>query len=147
MSAMNSTNQDIINDKAAMDSTKTPTVYSVLPAALAMSLSGWGGLAWLITSTLPVVGPRWGFFFLATMAATGTALPFAALLNQRFPSQPPVSLSTVLRQAVWVGVYFSTLAWLQIGRVLSLPIVLLLGLGFVAIEWLLRLRERSLWKP
>jgi hypothetical protein len=53
----------------------------------------------------------------------------------------------VLRQAIWVGIYIPTLAWLQIGRVLSVALGLLLALGFVLVEWLLRLREKSQWKP
>ena len=40
-----------------------------------------------------------------------------------------------------------TLAWLQIGRMLTLPLAVLLALGFLIIEYLLRLRERSQWKP
>jgi hypothetical protein len=52
-----------------------------------------------------------------------------------------------VRQAVWVGVYFGTLAWLQIGRVLTLPLALLLLVGLVLIEWLLRMREQSQWNP
>lgn len=52
-----------------------------------------------------------------------------------------------MREALWVGIYFPTLAWLQLGRVLTPALVLLLAIGFVAIEVLLRLRERSQWKP
>ena len=53
----------------------------------------------------------------------------------------------ILRQAIWVGVYASTVAWLQLGRVLNVATAVLLGLGLILIEWLLRLRERSQWKP
>jgi hypothetical protein len=46
-----------------------------------------------------------------------------------------------------VGIYGATLAWLQIGRVLTgaLAVLLLIGLGLM--EFLLRMRERSQWKP
>jgi uncharacterized membrane protein YcjF (UPF0283 family) len=53
----------------------------------------------------------------------------------------------ILRQSLWVGIYSTTLAWLQIGRVLTLPMALVLAIGLVIIEWLMRLRERSQWKP
>jgi hypothetical protein len=46
-----------------------------------------------------------------------------------------------------VGIYFPILAWLQIGRVLTPAMALLLAVGFILIEWLLRLRERAQWKP
>ncbi len=81
------------------------------------------------------------------MALTGMALPVAAFLNRRFPSLPPPTPGVILRQAIWFGIYLPTLAWLQIGRMLTLPLAVLLALGFLMIEYLLRLRERSQWKP
>ena len=130
-----------------MDTTSSPPVRSFLPAAIILGLVGWGGLVYIIYFTLPTVGPRWLFFFLAVLALTGTALPVVAFLNRRFPSTPPPTTTVVLRQALWIGIYLPTLAWLQIGRVLNIALILLLALGFVLIEWLLRLREKSQWKP
>ena len=40
-------------------------------SALALAIMGWGGLALLITMTLPFVWSRWGFFVLLLMALTG----------------------------------------------------------------------------
>jgi len=130
-----------------MESTISPPVRKFLPAAIILSLVGWGGLIYLVFFTVPTVGPRWLFFFLCVLALTGTVLPAVAFLNLRFPSKPPPTSSVVLRQAIWVGIYLPTLPWLQIGRVLSPALVFLLALGFVLIEWLLRLREKSQWKP
>lgn len=130
-----------------MDTTTSPPVRTFLPAAAILALVGWGGLAYIIFFTLPTVIPRWLFFFLAVLALTGTVLPGVAFLNRRFPSTPPPTNSVVLRQALWVGIYLPTLAWLQIGRVLNIAMVLLLALGIVLVEWLLRLREKSQWKP
>jgi len=130
-----------------MDTTSSPPVRAFLPAAIILGLVGWGGLVYIIFFTLPTVGPRWLFFFLAVLALTGTALPVVAFLNRRFPSTPPPTTTVVLRQALWIGIYLPTLAWLQIGRVLNIALILLLALGFVLIEWLLRLREKSQWKP
>ncbi len=127
--------------------TKSPSIVSVLPASLILFLVGWGGLAGLVLNTLPTLWPRWLFFFLGVMAVTGTVLPFVAFLNIRFSGQPPATVGVVLRESLWFGVYFPTLAWLQIGRVLTPTLTLLLALGLALIEVLLRFREKSQWKP
>ena len=74
-------------------------------------------------------------------------MPVMAFLNLRFPSTPPASAWVVVRQSLWCGLYIPTLAWLQAGRVLTLPMAVLLAAGLILIEFLLRLRERSQWKP
>jgi len=127
--------------------TSSPSIKSVLPAAILLAVIGWGGLAAVVFFTLPTVGPRWLFFFLGVLALTGSVLPGVTFLNRRFPSVPPVGAGVVVRQAVWVGIYGATLAWLQIGRVLTGSMALVLALGLVIIEWLLRLREKSAWRP
>jgi len=130
-----------------MDTRNSSPVSSFLPAAIILSVLGWSGLFVLVNLTIPTVGPRWLFFFLSVLALTGTALPVIAFLNRRFPSSPPVTNGGIFREAIWVGIYFPTLAWLQLGRVLTPALALLLALGMIAIEVLLRLRERSQWKP
>jgi len=130
-----------------MENQTSPPVGVFLPAAILLALIGWGGLWWIIFNTFPSVGPRWLFFFLSVLALTGTALPFVAFLNRRFPSNPPPTRMVIIRQSVWIGIYGPTLAWLQIARVLTLPLALLLALGLVVIEWLLRMREKSQWTP
>ncbi len=130
-----------------MDVRSSPPVRAFVPAAVILALVGWGGLVALIIYTSPTVGPRWLFYFLAVLALTGTVLPVIAFLNLRFPSTPPPTRAVVLRQAIWIGVYGATLAWLQIGRVLTPSLAFLLAVGFVLIEWLLRLREKSQWNP
>ena len=130
-----------------MANQSSPPVRNFIPAALILALIGWGGLYALLNFTFPTVGPRWLFFFLGVLAITGTALPIVAFLNQRFPTNPPVSPGVIIREALWFGVYLPTLAWLQLGRVLTPALVLLLGAGFFAVEILLRMRERSQWNP
>jgi hypothetical protein len=112
-----------------------------------LAIIGWGGLYALLNFTLPTVIPQWLFFFLSVLALTGTVLPVVAFLNQRFPTTPPVSSGVIVREAIWVGIYFPTLAWLQLGGVLTPALILLLAIGFLSIEILLRLRERSQWTP
>jgi hypothetical protein len=118
-----------------------------LITGLLLAVIGWGGLAYLVFMTLPYLGPRWLFFFFLLMALTGTSLPAAWYLNRRFQGNPPADGGTVLRQAMWVGVYGCILAWLQLGRVLNIAMLIFLAIGFIVIEFLLRLRERSLFTP
>ncbi len=114
-----------------------------------MMLVGWGGLALLIVvfSVPPLVWARWGFFALWFVALTGTALPIVYFLNLRFPSEPPVEANAIVRQAIWVGVYGATLAWLQLAQIATLWIWLGLAGGLIAVEYVLRSRERARWRP
>ena len=118
-----------------------------LPLSLVLIIVGMGGLLLIIQSTVPTLGPRWLFFFLGVLALTGPALPVVYFLNRRFPSDPPVEGMVILRQALWVGVFGSTIAWLQLGRVLTVGLALILAGVFALIEFLLRLFERSRWNP
>ncbi|MFZ6030538.1 MAG: hypothetical protein ACOYYS_22760 [Chloroflexota bacterium] len=119
-----------------------------IPLAVFMAVIGWAGLYALVEFTRPTDWrPLWLFFFLGFLAVTGTALPAVAFLNRRFPTTPPASADVILREAIWFGVYFTILAWLQIGRVLNAMLIALLAIGLVIIESMLRLREISRWKP
>ncbi len=126
---------------------KSPSFWKFLWISLLLCVFGWGGLAYLVMLTLPSLGPRWLFFFCLVLALSGLALPITYFLNRRFPSGPMIDAGVVLREAMWVGVYGSSIAWLQIGRVLTSSLVLVLAVGLVMVEFLLRLRERSLWSP
>ena len=112
--------------------------------ALLLISIGWTGLYLLLATTLPTVGPRWLFFFLLIIAVTGTALPFVWVLHKRFGAAPT---SILLRQALWVALYVSLLVWLQVNRSLTLSLSLLLGVGFILLEWFLGLVERNVWRP
>ena len=116
-------------------------------SSLVLMLIGWSGLYFLITQTLPYVWSRWGFFVLTLMAITGTALPIVYFLHRRFPSEKPAEANVIVRQAMWFGVYTATLAWLQLGRLVTVYVILGLAGGLLAIEFLMRLREKSHWKP
>jgi hypothetical protein len=116
-------------------------------SSLLLMLVGWGGLYFLLTQTLPYVWPRWGFFVLVLIALTGTALPIVYFFHRRFPGEKPAEANVIVRQAMWFGVYGATLAWLQLGRLVTVYIILGLGGGLAAIEYFTRLREKSHWKP
>ncbi len=130
-----------------MKQERSSFIQTFLPLSIATTLIGWGGLWILVQTTLPTLGPRWLFFFLAVLAFSGPSLPMTYYLNQRFPSNPPAEAAIIIRQALWVGIYFSTLAWLQLGRVLSLVLAIILFGVFALLEFLLRLFERSRWQP
>jgi hypothetical protein len=116
-------------------------------SALALAVIGWGGLYFLLTLTLPFVWSRWGFFVLLLMALTGTALPIVFYLHQRFPTVPPADANVLIRQAMWVGVYGATIAWLQLGRLVTLYIILGLAGGLIAAEYFIRIREKANRRP
>jgi hypothetical protein len=130
-----------------MSDLPSPDYRSLIIAAIILAAIGWLGLYFLLTSTLPTVGPRWLFFFLWTLAVTGTALPFVWMLHLRFGTSQPAPPSTLLRHGLWVGLYTTLCIWLQINRSLSLSLAVLLAVGFAAIEWFLRVLERSTWSP
>jgi hypothetical protein len=136
-----------MNENPPSSSPKFPPFRIFLWAAILLVLFGWGGLAILVSTTLPVLGPRWLFFFLLMSGLTGIALPVAYFFNRRFISIPPADGGIILRQAMWFGVYGCIIAWLQQGRVLTGVLAIMLALGFAIVELLLRVRELSLWKP
>jgi hypothetical protein len=78
---------------------------------------------------------------------TGTALPIAYFLNLRFRSDPPAESNAIVRQAMWVGFYGATLTWFQLGHLMALWVWMGLGGGLIAIESLIRWRERARWRP
>jgi hypothetical protein len=115
--------------------------------SLALMIFGWGGLYFIVNQTLPYVWPRWGFFALVLMAVTGTALPIVYFFHRRFAGEKPAESNVIVRQALWVGVYGATLAWLQLGRLVTIYVILGLAAGLAAIEYFTRLREKAHWKP
>lgn len=116
-------------------------------ASLLLIIVGWGGLAAIVNLTLPFVWFRWGFFILLIAAITGMMLPIVYFFHRRFPSGPQAEPNVIIRQAMWFGVYGATLAWLQLGRLVTVYVILGLAGGLIAIEYFTRLREKARWKP
>jgi hypothetical protein len=126
------------------DRPRLPSNSGLNLAAGLLILIGWGGLVILVRTIIPNPGPRWMFFVLLYIAVVGTTLPFIRFLSDRFGGGPGVIPDwVVVRQSLWCGLYVTTCAWLQIPRVLSLPVAVLLALALVVIEGFLRLRERA----
>ncbi|HEX2619857.1 MAG TPA: hypothetical protein VHL11_06915 [Phototrophicaceae bacterium] len=121
-----------------------PDHVGVLMSAVVMILFGWGGLYWLVTTQIPRIGGQlWIFFVLLHIAITGTAIPMVRYLNVRFtPINAPLPPGGIIvRQSVWIGLYAVICAWMQIPRVLTPLVALLLALVFIVIEVFLRMRE------
>jgi len=120
-----------------------PDHIGVMIVGVGFMVIGWLGLFQLITTTLPRVGQRWIFFLLLQIAVTGTVLPFVRYLNVRFT---PISAElppggVIVRQSIWVGLFVVTCTWLQIPRLLNLPMIFLVAIVFIVIEAFLRSRE------
>ena len=126
---------------------KLKDLPAILITSVLIAMIGWVGLFFLIQYTQPFLGPRWLFFFLLSMAVSGTALPIVYFLNIRFPQTPPASTNILVRQSVWFAIFFDLLAWLQLGRILNSILVVVIAIGIIVIENLIRLVERSRWQP
>ncbi len=124
-----------------------PSFRPYLAATISLLVLGLGAWAAAVFALKPTILPRWLFFFGWNLALTGLAIPFTWFFNLRFPSDPPAEPAVIVRQAIWVGVYGATLLWLQTVRLVTIWMVLGLALGVIAIEYLIRMRERSRWKP
>lgn len=138
------------NPQSGMGADRIPPDHvGVLIAALVMIVGGWGGIFQLVMTTLPRVGERWLFFVLLQIAVTGTVLPFVRYFNVRLTpvdaELPPGGV--IVRQSVWIGLFVVTCAWLQIPRVLSLPIAFFVGLAFIVVEVFIRSRELANERP
>lgn len=129
------------------EDSKSQAFSYYLPAIIILILAGGGGLYLVMTQMLPTVGPRWLFYFCLLLLVSGLFMPLTWFINRRFPSENPAGPPVVIRQAVWFGVFAAMLAWLQIGRVLTPTMAIILGVALFIIEFLIRMWERSRWKP
>ena len=125
-----------------MDS-QPSTFRNYLLSTSALILVGWGGLVATLYFSLPFVWPRWAFFIFIIMGLTGIALPAVFYLHKRFPEEPPAEPNVIIRQSLWVGVFGATLVWLQLGRLVTLYVILGLAGGLIAAEYFIRIREKA----
>jgi hypothetical protein len=130
-----------------METRPNSSFLPYLASAISLFVLGWGSTAMAIFALTPTVWARWLLFFGGTLGLTGLAMPVTWFLNLRFPSQPPAGPSVIVRQAIWVGVYGVVLVWLQQARLVTVWIGLGLAIGLIAIEYLVRMREKARWEP
>lgn len=130
-----------------MQSNSNSTFRPFLASTLSLFILGWGAVAFAIIMLTPTVWARWLLFFGATLGLISIGLPVMWFLNLRFKSEPPAGTGVVVRQAIWVGVYGAVLVWLQQVRLVTLWSSLGLAAGLIAIEYLIRMREKARWQP
>lgn len=127
--------------------TSTPPDHvGLMVAAVMIIVVGLGGLHWLIfgSESLPRIGGElWLFFVLLLMTSSGLALPLIRFINVRFTplhrEVPPAGV--IVRQSVWVGLWVVICAWLQMPRLLTLPLALVIAAALIVVEVFLRSRE------
>jgi hypothetical protein len=118
-----------------------------IASSIILFFIGWGGSAIAVFMLTPTVWARWLLFFGSTLGLTSLALPVTWFLNLRFPSNPPVVATVIMRQAIWFGVYGALLIWLQQERLVTIWTGLGLAAGLIAIEYFVRMRENARWQP
>ncbi len=124
------------------EETPSYSYRSVLLASILLAAAGWAGLYIILTRTLPTVIPRWVFFFLLVLAASGTSLPFLWLLHRRFDSEP-FSPGLLHRQSLTVSLTAAILTWLQINRSLTVGLGLVIAIGMILVDSLFRRLYRN----
>jgi hypothetical protein len=122
-----------------------PPFGKILLTSLLLGTIGLSGLAFIFITTEPTLGPRWLFFFFLTMAGAGIALPLVFLFHRRTARQY-VSAKVIIREAILFGIFFDLVAWLQIGRIASNLIAIILAGGLVLLEVFLRMAEKATFK-
>jgi hypothetical protein len=130
-----------------METRPNSSFLPYLASAISLFVLGWAAAAVAIFVLSPTVWARWLLFLGGTLGLTGLAMPVAWFLNLRFPSEPPAGPYVIVRQAIWVGVYGVVLVWLQQARLVTLWTGLGLAVGLIAIEYLVRMREKARWQP
>ena len=128
-----------------MQKSYLPPFGKILISSLFLTILGGGGLAFIFIFFKPTLGPRWMFFFFLTIIGAGIALPFSYLIQRRFANE--VVLGKVLiREGILFGVFLALIAWLQLGRILTNLIVVIIAVGLILLEMLLRMAEKATFK-
>lgn len=119
-----------------------PPFSKIFTIALFLVVVGGGGLVFTLFLLEPRLGPRWMFFFFLVLFGAGIAMPGSFIIQRRFARQP-VGSSVLVRESILFGIYTALLAWLQLGRILTNLITLIIGIGFLLFEMLLRMAEKA----
>ncbi len=122
-----------------------PPFSKILFSSIFLTILGGGGLAFIFIFFEPTLGPRWMFFFFLTIIGAGIALPISYLIQRRFTKQI-VSGKVLIREATLFGIFLALIAWLQLGRILTNLIILIIAVGFILLEMLLRMAEKATFK-
>ncbi len=74
-------------------------------------------------------------------------MPLIAYLNRIIKPFGPATYEMIVRESTIIGVYAGILIWLNKGQILTYGLAIILGIGFLIVESLIRLRTRSEWHP
>lgn len=82
------------------------------------------------------------FFFFLSIIGAGIALPFSYLIQRRFANHV-VPEKVLIREGILFGIFLALIAWLQLGRILTNLIVVIIAVGLILLEMLLRMAEKA----
>lgn len=112
-----------------------------------VSLTAWSGLGLILIYLPPTIGPRWLFFFFLFVAIASISLPLFLLINQRIEHGRNHGIFPAIRESMELAFYVNLVIWLKFGRVLDTITAILVLFVIVAIEFFIRLFERSRFQP
>jgi hypothetical protein len=124
-----------------------PSFRKVILTGIGLGVIGIGGIIFLIYFTKPTLQFRWLFFFLSLIGLSGFSLPILSLVHKRFSPPESMTENVLLREAIMIGFFGNLIAWLMIGDMLTFALFLLLVAGMVTIEYLIRMTEKTQWRP
>ena len=122
-----------------------PPFGKIVLTSLFLLFFGGAGLSLIVFNLEPRLGPRWLFFFFLTIAGAGLAMPASFFIQRRFATRK-VPGKVFVREGLLFGVFLSLLAWLQLGRILTNLIIIIIAVGFLVLEMLLRMAEKATFK-
>ncbi len=118
-----------------------------MPISLILAIPGWVLLIYLVTQTVPELTNRWLFYVAIVLSITGSSFPVVAYLNRIIKPFGPATFEIIIREGIMIGLYTATLLWLNKGQILTFGLALILAVGLILVEILIRLRSRSEWHP
>jgi hypothetical protein len=114
-----------------------------MPFVILIALLAWLGLWGLIQ--LPITGVTRVLFFVVLFGAiTNTVMPPIAYLNARFGRcrDQRTYQARFVRQSIWLGLLIAVLGWLQMRRILTFSLAMILAAVFGLTETFLLTRDR-----
>jgi O-antigen/teichoic acid export membrane protein len=112
-----------------------------------LSLTALTGLGLVFIYLPPTIGPRWLFFFFLFVTVSAISLPVFLLINQRIEQGSKLNYTPAVRESLELAFFVNLIIWLKFGRVLDTVTAVLIFAVIVAIEFFLRLFERSRFNP
>lgn len=114
---------------------KVRSYWPVGGASIVLALLAWAGLLYMTYLQPPTGIYLPAAFLLLFSAVSATAIPFSLLINSRVRKvDVRPSLWRPVRQGLWVGLWVTLCAWLQLLRLLEWFTALLFLILFVMVE-------------